>query len=88
MKTIYKYIYASVLVTLILGVSSCKNEDFLEVENYTYLSYDYMFKSADNAEAGLIGLYDTFYPTKDNADEDDASLWALNHSLCWQTTLP
>ncbi len=77
MNTLYKFIYVTFIATLALGISSCENEDFLKVEQYTYLSYDYMFKSVDNAESGLIGLYDTFYPTKDNADDDDASLWGF-----------
>ncbi len=71
----------NILITFIcafaLGFVSCNNEDFLDVDHYNILSGDYMFESEENAEAGLIGLYDTFYPTKDNTDDDDASLWGF-----------
>ncbi len=70
-------ILVSLICAFALGLVSCNNEDFLDVDHYNILSSDYMFESQENAEAGLIGLYDTFYPTKDNSDDDDASMWGF-----------
>jgi hypothetical protein len=77
MKKIYNYICAGLIGSSALNFVACNNEAFLDVDHYNILSEDYMFESEKNMETGLIGLYDTFYPTKSNVDEDDASMWGF-----------
>ena len=74
MKTIFKILYIAFIGASAIGIVSC-DDAFLDVRTYTLLDQQYMFESVENAEAGLIGLYDTFYPTKKNVDNDDAALW-------------
>jgi len=66
------------IITVLLGIvfltTGC--EDYLEVDHYDILSGDLMFQSEENAEAGLIGCYDTFYPSKEDVEAGaDGSMW-------------
>jgi hypothetical protein len=54
---------------------SC-GEDYLKVDYYDILPGDMMFDDETNAQAGLIGCYDTFYPTKSGA-ATDLSMWGF-----------
>jgi len=69
MKKIYLYLFAGLLLTF---TNSCS--DYLEVDYYDILPGDIMFESEENAEAGLVGCYDTFYPTKSGA-ATDLGMW-------------
>lgn len=77
MKKIYNYICAGLVGVFTLGFVACNNEDYLDVDHYSILPGNYMFQSQKNIEAGLVGIYDTFYPTKSNTDGDDASMWGF-----------
>jgi len=77
MRTIYNLLFYIFIGALAIGFVSCDDEAFLNVDHSDILSEDYMFESEENAESGLVGLYDTFYPTKDNTDNDDAALWGF-----------
>lgn len=70
MKKIYLYLLAG----LLLSVSNSCN-DYLEVDYYDILPGDYMFETEENAESGLIGCYDSFYPTK--GAEVDLAMWGF-----------
>ena len=70
-----KYVFISFLAGFLLFASnSCS--DYLEVDYYDILPGDYMFESEENAEAGLVGCYDSFYPTKKDAPVDLA-MWGF-----------
>lgn len=71
MKKIYSIL---ILGALLFAHNSCN--DYLEVDYYDILPGDMMFQSEESAEAGLIGCYDTFYPTKENAPTDLA-MWGF-----------
>src|ERR1035437_5023773 len=75
MKKIYNYIFAGIIGVSALCFVACNNEDYLTVDHSSILPENYMFQSEKNIEAGLIGIYDTFYPTKSNVDGDDTFLW-------------
>jgi hypothetical protein len=75
MKTIPKILYTLAGGLLLLGINSCNSKDFLSVDHYSILPADQMFKSADDAKAGLVGCYDLMLPSGDvdgdgNADYD------------------
>ena len=72
-----KKIYISLLCGIMLLVTnSCS--DYLDVDYYDILPGDYMFQSEKNVEAGLVGCYDTFYPSKeDNEAGADGSMWGF-----------
>ena len=55
-----------VLLAGLIGVAStsCNSDDFLDVDHYSILPYDQMFKSETDAASGLVGVYDLLWPTK------------------------
>ena len=74
-----KKIVISVLsVVLLLSTNSCK--DYLEVDHYDILPGDFMFQSEENVEGGLIGCYDTFYPSKEDNVGIQAAIYAVKPS--------
>jgi hypothetical protein len=57
MKTRY-YIFGAALCSVMgLGLTSCNNENFLDVPQYTIVDIDAEFSSDDNARLGLNGIY-------------------------------
>lgn len=46
---------------MLIPICSCS--DYLDVDQTDILPGNYMFKNQETAEAGLVGCYDTFYPT-------------------------
>ena len=71
-----KIVISALSLLLLLTTNSCK--DYLEVDHYDILPGDFMFQSEDNVEGGLIGCYDTFYPSKeDNEAGADGSMWGF-----------
>jgi len=45
-------------------LTACNNDKFLDVDHYSILPYDQMFKSESNAAEGLVGVYDLLFPTQ------------------------
>ena len=77
MKKIYNYIFAGIIGASALFLVACNNNAFLTVDHTSILSDTYMFQSETTIEAGLTGIYDTFYPTKKNLDEGDTYEWGF-----------
>ncbi|MEA4849932.1 MAG: RagB/SusD family nutrient uptake outer membrane protein [Paludibacter sp.] len=65
MKNKIKILYAVVSVLTFIGISSCNNDEFLTVDHYSILPADQMFKSDEDAKAGLVGCYDLMLPSGD-----------------------
>jgi len=62
MKNISKILFTLVSVLFLLGISSCNDKEFLKVDHYSILAADQMFKSDNDAKAGLVGCYDMMLP--------------------------
>jgi hypothetical protein len=62
MKKISKIFYAAASVIFLLGISSCNNDEFLTVDHYSTMDVDQMFRTDENAKAGLAGCYDMMLP--------------------------
>ena len=77
MKKIYNYIFTGMIGVSALFLVACNNDAFLTVDHTSILSDTYMFQSEKTIEAGLTGIYDTFYPTKANVDEGDTYEWGF-----------
>ena len=76
MKTRY-FIYGAALCSVMgLGLTSCDNEDFLEVDQYDIISSKAMYENDASAKKGLNGVYDMMYPD-DNYDGD----WGFKPNL-------
>ncbi|MBW8325224.1 MAG: RagB/SusD family nutrient uptake outer membrane protein [Prolixibacteraceae bacterium] len=69
MKNISKILFTLVSCLFLLGISSCDDKEFLTVPHYSILAADQMFKSDEDAKAGLVGCYDMMLPvTETNGD--------------------
>ena len=62
MKTRYYMIGAALCSTMGLGLTSCNNDSFLDVDQYEIIANDAMFENDDNAKKGLNGVYDMLFP--------------------------
>ena len=62
--------YLVVACTMMLtAMTSCDNDKFLTVDHYSILAADQMFKTDEDAKAGLVGCYDMMLPvTETNGD--------------------
>lgn len=78
MKHIFKLklLVSLTCVLFVVGITSCNDEEFLDVEHYSILAADQMFKTDDNAIAGLNGCYDMMLPVA----EADAN-WGFKPNL-------
>jgi hypothetical protein len=74
MKKITKTVYILVGVLLLLGANSCTS-DYLNVDHYSILNADQMFKSDEDAKAGLVGCYTMMLPTDIDGD------WGIKPNL-------
>jgi len=74
MKKIAKTVYILAGVLLLLGMNSC-NDDYLKVDHYSILAADQMFKSDEDAKAGLVGCYTMMLPTDIDGD------WGIKPNL-------
>jgi len=74
MKKITKTVYILAGVLLLLGINSCNN-DYLKVDHYSILAADQMFKSDEDAKAGLVGCYTMMLPTDIDGD------WGIKPNL-------
>ena len=64
MKT--KYLFGALLCgSMAVGLSSCDNEEFLNVDQYNVISPNALYEKDDNAKKGLNGVYDMMYPNGD-----------------------
>lgn len=68
--------YGTALCTMALGLSSCDNDEFLNVTQYESYSKDAMYETDDNAVRGLTGVYDLLFP-EDAYDGD----WGFKPNL-------
>jgi len=62
MKNISKILFTLASGLFLLGISSCNDKEFLTVPHYSILAADQMFKSDNDAKAGLVGCYDMMLP--------------------------
>ena len=76
MKTRYFMIGAALCSTMGLGLTSCDNEKFLDVNQYEVVASDASFENDANAKKGLNGVYDMMFPN-DNFDGD----WGFKPNL-------
>jgi SusD family. len=74
MKKISKTVYILAGMLLMLGITSC-DKDYLKVDHYSILAADQMFKSDDDAKAGLVGCYTMMLPTDIDGD------WGIKPNL-------
>jgi starch-binding outer membrane protein, SusD/RagB family len=75
MKNISKILFPLVSFLFLLGINSCNNKEFLTVPHYSILAADQMFKSDDDAKAGLVGCYTMMLPTDIDGD------WGIKPNL-------
>jgi hypothetical protein len=75
MKNISKILLTFASGLFLLGMSSCDNKQFLTVDHYSVISADQMFKSDDDAKAGLVGCYTMMLPTDIDGD------WGIKPNL-------
>lgn len=74
MKNISKTFFTVACVLFLTGITSC-DKDFLSVDHYSILAADQMFKSDEDAKAGLNGCYTMMLPTDINGD------WGIKPNL-------
>jgi len=65
---------------VLLLLTSC--EEYLKIDYYDILPGDHMFLNEANAYAGLIGCYDTFWPTKSGGPSGvDLARWGFDPQI-------
>ncbi len=62
---------------LTLGMSSCDNEEFLDVTHYSLLAGDAMFENDANAIKGMTGCYDLLH-RRGGMNDDPYKYWIFN----------
>lgn len=62
MKTRYILFSTALCSAMGLGLTSCNNDSFLDVDQYEIIANDAMFENDDNAKKGLNGVYDMLFP--------------------------
>lgn len=67
-KLLYGLITGAALLT---SLSSCNNEEFLNVTHYSILEMKTMFESDNNAKAALNGCYDMMLPSNTSGHNGD-----------------
>ena len=60
-----------------LGLTSCNNDEFLDVTHYKMIEGDEMFTSDDHAIKGMTGCYDQLLP---DVNDDAYKYWIFNGS--------
>ena len=76
MKTRYIILSAALCSVTGLGLTSCNNEEFLDVTQYEVVDQAASYESRDNAKRALNGVYDMMYPN-DSYDGD----WGFKPNL-------
>lgn len=81
MNTRY-FVFGATLCSMIgMGLTSCNNDDFLDVTQYNVVSSTAMFENDENAKMGMNGVYDMMVP---DGDEDGATVtgdWGFKPQL-------
>jgi hypothetical protein len=62
MKNISKIFFTLTSCLFLLGINSCNEDEFLTIPHYSILAADQMFKTDQDAKAGLVGCYDMMLP--------------------------
>ncbi|MCQ2213298.1 MAG: RagB/SusD family nutrient uptake outer membrane protein [Bacteroidaceae bacterium] len=62
---------------LTFGLSSCNNDEFLDVTHYSMLEGDQMFANDDNAIKGMTGCYDLLH-RRGGKNDDPYKYWIFN----------
>ncbi|WP_033147617.1 RagB/SusD family nutrient uptake outer membrane protein [Prevotella sp. P6B1] len=75
MKTKYYILGAALCSTMGLGLTSCNNDEFLNVTHYSLLEGDAMFENDENAIKGMTGCYDQLLP---RTNDDPYKYWIFN----------
>lgn len=75
MKNIYKFL--GIVGVGCLGLTSCNNDEFLNVTHYTMLEGDQMFTNDDNAIKGMTGCYDLLH-RRGGKNDDPYKYWIFN----------
>ncbi|MBO4826635.1 MAG: RagB/SusD family nutrient uptake outer membrane protein [Prevotella sp.] len=65
MKKLYFLFGAALFGLTTVSLTSCNNEEFLEVDQYDIIASNAMFENDDNAKKGLNGVYDMVFPNDD-----------------------
>ena len=65
MKNRYFLFGAAVCGMMGLGLTSCNNDEFLNVDQYDIIATEAMYESDANAKKGLNGVYDMVFPNDD-----------------------
>ena len=65
MKTRYILFSTALCSAMGLGLTSCNNDKFLEVNQYEIVAMDAMYENDANAKKGLNGVYDMMFPNDD-----------------------
>jgi hypothetical protein len=76
MKRTSKILVTLVSVVFLLGVTSCDTNEFLDVDHYSILDAEQMFKSDKDAKAGLVGCYDMMLPVSETNGD-----WGIKPNL-------
>ena len=76
MKNKYLYTGVALFGAVTLGLTSCNNDEFLNVNQYNVIEQNAMFETEANAKKGLNGVYDMLFPN-DSYDGD----WGLKPNL-------
>ena len=70
-------IFGLVAGAMAYGMSSCDNDEFLDVTHYTMLQGDAMFVSDANAIKGMTGCYDLLH-RRGGKNDDPYKYWIFN----------
>ena len=81
MKTMKKtYIVVGVLG--LMALTSCNNDEFLEVPQYTIVSGDAMFENDANAKMGMTAIYDMMVPNNgEDGGQNTNGDWGFKPNL-------
>ena len=78
MKTKY-FIFGTALSSVMgLGLTSCNNDEFLDVTHYSILDSEAMFLNDANAIKGMTGCYDLLHRRGNGMNDDPYKYWIFN----------
>ena len=78
MKTRYFILGAALCSTMGLGLTSCNNDEFLDVTHYSMLAGDAMFEDDAHAIKGMTGCYDLLHRKTAPQNDDPYKYWIFN----------
>lgn len=77
MKTRHFIFGAALCSVMGLGLTSCNNDEFLDVTHYSILSGDAMYENDANAIKGMTGCYDLLH-RRGGMNDDPYKYWIFN----------